>query len=70
MKSAQAGKQEKKKKKGITDGEKLKTDKMICPEKAWKIQADPETITSPRELGSAMPLGYNSLGKEESISSC
>lgn len=70
MKSAQAGKQEKKKKKGITDGEKLKTDKMICPEKAWKIQADPEAITSPRELGSAMPLGYNSLGKEESISSC
>ena len=59
-----------KRKKAITDGQNFKTGKMTCPEKVQKIQGDPEATTSPRELGFALPLGYNSLDKEESVSSC
>lgn len=42
---------------------------MIYPEKVRKVQAEAEAIPSPGELGFAVPLGYSSPGKEESISS-
>lgn len=60
----------KKKKKKVTDEQKLKTSKMIYPEKVRKVQAEAEAIPSPGELGFAVTLGYSSPGKEESASSC
>lgn len=49
-------KQENKNKKAVTDGKRLLTDKIICPVKVWKIQANWEAVTSFQEPGSPVPL--------------